>query len=89
MPTFAILTGPYACMNGNHAAPWFADAWFKGIRNFDLPTAYEGLRKRSLEALCCHGASVRKRPSTTSTPIMATCRRSAPEKRKPCPSASL
>jgi len=49
MPTFAILTGPYACMNGNHSAPWFADAWFKGIRNFDLPVAYEGIRKRSLE----------------------------------------
>ena len=49
MPTFAILTGPYACMNGNHSAPWFADAWFKGVRNFDLPTAFEGVRKRSLE----------------------------------------
>ena len=49
MPTFAILTGNYACMNGNHAAPWFADAWFKGVRNFDLPIAYEGVRKRSLE----------------------------------------
>jgi predicted alpha-1,2-mannosidase len=50
MPTFAILTGPYACMNGNHAAPWFADAWFKGVRNFNLPVAYEGIRKRSLES---------------------------------------
>ena len=49
MPTFAILTGPYACMNGNHAAPWFADAWFKGVRNFDLPVAFDGVRKRSLE----------------------------------------
>ncbi len=49
MPTFAVLTGPYACMNGNHSAPWFADAWFKGVRNFDLPIAYEGVRKRSLE----------------------------------------
>jgi predicted alpha-1,2-mannosidase len=49
MPTFAILTGPYACMNGNHSAPWFADAWFKGVRDFDLPTAYEGVRKRSLD----------------------------------------
>jgi predicted alpha-1,2-mannosidase len=49
MPTFAILTGPYACMNGNHAAPWFADAWFKGVRNFDLPVAFEGVRKRALE----------------------------------------
>ncbi|MBS1799692.1 MAG: GH92 family glycosyl hydrolase [Acidobacteria bacterium] len=49
MPTFSILTGPYACMNGNHSAPWFADAWFKGVRDFDLPVAYEGIRKRSLD----------------------------------------
>ena len=49
MPTFAVLAGNYACMNGNHSAPWFADAWFKGVRDFDLPTAYEGVRKRSLE----------------------------------------
>ncbi len=62
MPTFAVVNGDYACMNGNHAAPWFADAWFKGVRNFDLPTAYEGIRKRSLEvtmlpwSLAPHGA---------------------------------
>jgi predicted alpha-1,2-mannosidase len=49
MPTFAGVIGPYACMNGNHAAPWFADAWFKGVRNFDLPVAFEGVRKRALE----------------------------------------
>ena len=49
MPTFAILMGNYPCMNGNHSAPWIADAWFKGVRNFDLPKAYEGVRKRSLD----------------------------------------
>ncbi|GAA3751981.1 GH92 family glycosyl hydrolase [Terriglobus aquaticus] len=49
MPTFALTSGPAAIMNGNHAAPWIADAWNKGVRNFDLPTAYAGLRKRSLE----------------------------------------
>lgn len=49
MPTFALVTGPYACMNGNHSAPWFADAWFKGVRNFDLNTAFEGVRKRATE----------------------------------------
>ena len=49
MPAFALLTGPGALMNGNHAAPWFADAWFKGVRNFDLQTAFDGVRKRSLE----------------------------------------
>ncbi len=49
MPTFALASGPAAIMNGNHAAPWIADAWNKDVRNFDLPAAYEGLRKRSLE----------------------------------------
>ena len=49
MPTFALVSGNYACMNGNHSAPWFADAWFKGVRNFDLQTAYDGVRKRSLD----------------------------------------
>ena len=49
MPTFATVAGDYACMNGNHAAPWFADAWFKGVRNFDLATAYDGVKRRSLE----------------------------------------
>jgi predicted alpha-1,2-mannosidase len=48
MPTFAIAAGNLACMNGNHSAPWFADAWFKGVRNFDLETAYDGIRNRSL-----------------------------------------
>lgn len=48
MPTFAIAAGNLACMNGNHSAPWFADAWFKGVHNFDLQTAYEGVRNRSL-----------------------------------------
>ena len=50
MPSFSILWGDNPCMNGNHAAAWFADAWFKGVRDFDLPKAYEGLRKNSLEA---------------------------------------
>ena len=50
MPSFAVLWGDYACMNGNHAAGWFADAWFKGVRDFDVGKAYEGLRKNSLEA---------------------------------------
>jgi predicted alpha-1,2-mannosidase len=50
MPSFAVLWGDDPCMTGNHAAAWMADAWFKGVTNFDLPTAYTGLRKNSLEA---------------------------------------
>ncbi len=49
MPSFAVLYGNHECMTGNPAAPWVADAWFKGVRNFDLKTAYAGLRKNSLE----------------------------------------
>lgn len=50
MPSFAVLWGDHACMTGNHAAAWFADAWFKGVQNFDLAQAFEGVRKNSLEA---------------------------------------
>ncbi|HXB59028.1 MAG TPA: GH92 family glycosyl hydrolase [Candidatus Acidoferrales bacterium] len=50
MPSFAVLWGDYPCMTANHAAAWMADAWFKGVTNFDLDTAYQGLRKNSLEA---------------------------------------
>jgi len=50
MPSFAVLWGDMPCMTGNHAAAWMADAWCKGVHNFDLKTAYAGLRKNSLEA---------------------------------------
>lgn len=50
MPSFAVLWGDHACMTGNHAAPWIADSWFKGVKNFDLAKAYEGLKKNSLDA---------------------------------------
>jgi predicted alpha-1,2-mannosidase len=49
LPCFAVLWGNHECMTGNHAAPWMADVWAKGITNFDLTTAYEGLRKNSLD----------------------------------------
>lgn len=50
MPSFALVFGDNPCMTGNHAAAWMADAWFKGVRDFDLPKAYGGLRKNALEA---------------------------------------
>jgi predicted alpha-1,2-mannosidase len=49
MPCFGVTYGNHECMTGNHAAPWMADAWSKGVRNFDLKTGYAGLRKNSLE----------------------------------------
>ena len=50
MPSFALVFGDNPCMTGNHAAAWMADAWFKGVRNFDVKKGYEGLKKNSLEA---------------------------------------
>lgn len=50
MPSFALVFGDNPCMTGNHAAAWMADAYFKGVRNFDVQKAYEGLRKNSLQA---------------------------------------
>lgn len=50
MPSFPILFGDNPCMNGHHSAAIIADAYFKGIRNFDIEKAYEGLRKNAMEA---------------------------------------
>jgi predicted alpha-1,2-mannosidase len=50
MPSFPILYGDNPCMNGHHSAAIIADAYFKGIRNFDIQKAYEGLRKNAMEA---------------------------------------
>lgn len=50
MPSFPILYGDNPCMNGHHSAAIIADAYFKGIRNFDVEKAYEGLRKNAMEA---------------------------------------
>lgn len=50
MPLFPILFGDNPCMNGNHSAAIIADAYFKGIRNFDIEKAYEGLKKNAMEA---------------------------------------
>lgn len=50
MPSFPILYGDNPCMNGHHSAAIIADAYFKGIRNFDVEKAYEGLKKNAMEA---------------------------------------
>jgi predicted alpha-1,2-mannosidase len=49
MPSFALVFGDNPCMTGNHAAAWMTDAWFKGIKNFDIKTGYEGVKKNSLQ----------------------------------------
>lgn len=50
MPTFPVLFGDHACMNGFHSTIVFLDAWRKGLRNYDMETAYAGMRKNAVSA---------------------------------------
>lgn len=50
MPTFPVLFGDHACMNGFHSSILFLDAYRKGLRNFDIEKAFSGMRKNALEA---------------------------------------
>jgi alpha-1,2-mannosidase, putative len=50
MPSFPILFGDNPCMNGHHSAAIITDAYFRGIRNFDVKKAYEGLKKNAMNA---------------------------------------
>ena len=50
MPSFPIVSADLPCMNGHHSAAIIADAYFKGIRGFDIEKAYEGLKKNAMKA---------------------------------------
>ena len=50
MPTFPVIYGDHSCMNGFHSTISFLDAYRKGIRNFDVQSAFEGMLKNAEEA---------------------------------------
>ena len=50
VPTFPVIYGDHACMNGFHSTISFLDAYNKGIRNFDVNKAYEGMMKNATQA---------------------------------------
>ena len=50
MPTFPVLFGDHACMNGFHSSVTFLDGYRKGLRNFDVSKAYAGMYKNATEA---------------------------------------
>lgn len=50
IPTFPVLFGDHACMNGFHSSIVFLDAHRKGLKNFDISKAYEGMKKNSNDA---------------------------------------
>lgn len=47
MPSFPQVYGDMGAMIGHHQAAIIADAWLKGVRNFDIGKAYEGLVKNA------------------------------------------
>jgi len=50
LPTFPVLWGDNPCMNGFHSTIMILDAYRKGIRDFDIEKAYEGMKKNADEA---------------------------------------
>ncbi|MBR9998998.1 MAG: GH92 family glycosyl hydrolase [Cyclobacteriaceae bacterium] len=49
MPAFPTVFGEMGAMIGHHQAAIIADAWYKGIRDYDVHKAYEGLLKNAME----------------------------------------
>lgn len=45
LPTFPEITGDSRRMNSNHGVATIADAYFKGLKDFDVATAYESGRR--------------------------------------------
>ena len=52
MPIFPMWGSYTSAMIGDHAASVIADAYTKGIRNFDYRKAWEGIRKNCFETPC-------------------------------------
>lgn len=50
VPTFPLLFGDNPCMNGFHSTITFLDGYRKGIRNYDVNAAYEGMYKNATQA---------------------------------------
>lgn len=50
MPTFPVLFGDHACMNGFHSSIMFLDDYRKGIKNFNIAKAYQGMLKNANDA---------------------------------------
>ncbi len=50
MPQFPLLYKDNPAMNGFHSTIYFLDAWRKGLRDFNVQKAYEGMKKNALQA---------------------------------------
>jgi predicted alpha-1,2-mannosidase len=50
MPTFPVLFGDHACMNGFHSSILFLDGYRKGLRNYNADSALQGMLKNGNKA---------------------------------------
>lgn len=50
LPIFPCWNSYTAAMIGDHCTAAMADAYVKGIRNFDIRKAYEGMRRNAFES---------------------------------------
>ena len=48
MPSFPQVYGDMGAMIGHHQAAIIADAWIKGVKNFDVDSAFTGLKKNAM-----------------------------------------
>ena len=49
MPTFPQVYGNHLCMNAYHSSAIFIDGYRKGLKNYDVEKAYEGIKKNLME----------------------------------------
>jgi len=64
MPTFPQVHGNHMCMNSYHSSSLFIDAYRKGLRDYDVNKAYEGIRKNLMQ-----GTFIPWRQGVTRRPI--------------------
>ena len=50
MPTFPQIYGNHMCMNSYHSSAIFIDGYRKGLKNYNIEKAYEGIKKNLTEA---------------------------------------
>ncbi|SEW56385.1 GH92 family glycosyl hydrolase [Chitinophaga arvensicola] len=49
LPVWPLWSSETNCMIGYHAVPIIADAYFKGIRNYDVNKAYEAMKRSAMQ----------------------------------------
>ena len=49
LPVWPLWSSETNCMIGYHAVPVIVDAYFKGIRGFDVEKAYEAMKTSAMQ----------------------------------------